>query len=152
MKKLTIGACLMLVSLSAFCTADSTKKEMPLKEYFLVLLKKGPNRAQDSVTAQKIQAGHMANMDKMHKDGKLCIAGPIGDKNADLRGIFILTVKTKEEAVKLLKEDPAISSGTKFIPGGHCLVQACLSLIGFSRDLLCLEPEQPVLRFLFIGK
>jgi uncharacterized protein len=113
MKKLILFTCLVLFTSFAFAghySADTSKKEMELKEYFLVLLKKGPSRSQDSLTAKKIQEGHLGNMDKMHKAGKLCIAGPVGE-DADLRGIFILVVKTKEEAIKLLKDDPAISSG-----------------------------------------
>jgi hypothetical protein len=41
-------------------TSCSSSKEM--KIYYLVLLKKGPNRVTDPAKAKEIQAGHMANM------------------------------------------------------------------------------------------
>lgn len=81
-----------------------------IKKYYLCLLKVGPNRTQDSVTAAEIQKGHMENISRLSKEGKLCIAGPFGGKG-DLRGIFIFTVKTKEEAEQLAAEDPAVRSG-----------------------------------------
>ena len=78
-----------------------------IKKYYMCLLKVGPNRTQDSVTAAEIQKGHMENISRLSKEGKLCIAGPFGGKG-DLRGIFIFTVKTKEEAEQLAAEDPAV--------------------------------------------
>ena len=62
-----------------------------MKKYYMCLLKTGPNRTQDSVTAAEIQKGHMENISRLSKEGKLCIAGPFGGKG-DLRGIFIFTV------------------------------------------------------------
>ncbi len=81
-----------------------------LKQYYFVLLTKGPNRSQDSITAAKIQNGHLANINKLHSEGKIDIAGPFADE-CDWRGIFIFNVSTQEEVEQLLKEDPAISSG-----------------------------------------
>jgi uncharacterized protein len=81
-----------------------------IKKYYLCLLKVGPNRTQDSATVAEIQKGHMDNISRMSKEGTLSIAGPFGG-NGDLRGIFILNVKTKEDAEKLAGEDPAVKSG-----------------------------------------
>lgn len=81
-----------------------------MKKYYMCLLKTGPNRTQDSVTAAEIQKGHMENISKLVKEGKLMIAGPFGGKG-ELRGIFILSVKSKEEAEMLCAEDPAVKSG-----------------------------------------
>lgn len=81
-----------------------------MKKYYMCLLRVGPNRTQDSVTAAEIQKGHMENISRLSKEGKLCIAGPFGGKG-ELRGIFIFTVKTKEEAEQLASEDPAVKSG-----------------------------------------
>lgn len=78
--------------------------------YFFVMLKKGPNRDQDTTKAKELQKGHMANIQKMADMGKLAIAGPFMD-DGDWRGIFILDVATKEEAEKLLANDPAIAAG-----------------------------------------
>jgi uncharacterized protein YciI len=81
-----------------------------IKKYYLCLLKIGPNRTQDSSTVAQIQKEHMDNISKMSKEGTLSIAGPFGGKG-ELRGIFILNCKTKEEAEKLAAEDPAVKSG-----------------------------------------
>jgi uncharacterized protein len=87
-------------------TSDAPK----MKQYFFVMLTKGPNRSQDSTTAANLQKGHMDNMGKMAKEGKLIVAGPFGD-DGEWRGIFILDCATKEEAEALVKADPAIQAG-----------------------------------------
>ncbi|MGZ5253887.1 MAG: YciI family protein [Flavitalea sp.] len=90
---------------------DASKADTPkMKQYFFVMLTKGPNRGQDSATAANLQKGHMDNMGKMAKDGKLLVAGPFGD-DGDWRGIFILDCATKEEAETMVKADPAIQAG-----------------------------------------
>lgn len=89
------------------------KKEEPdgeMKQYFFVMLKRGPNRGQDSVTSMKLQEGHMANINRMAKEGKLVIAGPFGD-NGDWRGIFIFDMKNMEDVKKEVEQDPAIQAG-----------------------------------------
>jgi len=84
--------------------------EYGMKKYVMVFLKKGPKRDQDSATAAQIQAGHMANINRLADEGKLIVAGPFLD-NGELRGIFILDVPTLEEAEKLTNTDPAVQSG-----------------------------------------
>ena len=74
------------------------------------MLTKGANRTQDSVTAEKIQEGHMANITRLHKMGKILVAGPFGD-DSNWRGIFIFDCATKEEVEEYLKSDPAIKAG-----------------------------------------
>lgn len=81
-----------------------------MKHYVMALLKKGPNRSQDSTTAANIQAGHMKNIERMAKEGKLVVAGPFED-DWDVRGIYIFNVSTVEEAQKLTATDPAIITG-----------------------------------------
>lgn len=88
----------------------NTKPVYEMKQYYMVLLKSGTNRNHDSTEVKKIQAGHMAHISKMAEDGVLDIAGPFADKG-ELRGIFILNVKTHEEADELCKQDPAVISG-----------------------------------------
>ena len=67
---------------------DTSVYSGEMKRYWLVLLQKGPNRNQDSISAEKIQAAHMANINRLAKEGKLIMAGPIGVEG-DLRGIFL---------------------------------------------------------------
>lgn len=91
-------------NLSAQKTADN------LKPYFMVLLKKGPNRTQDSVSAAKIQRGHMENINKLAAEGYLNVAGPFLDEG-DLRGIFVFDCSTEDSVKTFLELDPAIRSG-----------------------------------------
>ena len=81
-----------------------------MQQYVMAFLKKGPNRTQDSLTAAQIQKGHMDNINRMAKEGKLVLAGPFMD-DGDLRGIYVFNVKTVEEARALTETDPAIQSG-----------------------------------------
>jgi uncharacterized protein len=83
-----------------------------LKQYYFVMLTKGPRRAEvtDTAIINKIQQGHMDNMDRLAKIGKLKVAGPFGD-DGDWRGIFILDCDTQKEAEELLATDPAIKAG-----------------------------------------
>ena len=89
--------------------SDTTPK-YEMKKYWLVFLLKGENRNQDSTTAARLQEGHMANITRLHNEGVLVMAGPMGyDK--DLRGIFILDAKDSATAAGYVKTDPAIIAG-----------------------------------------
>ena len=117
MVKLVAMMLLMALGATAMVHAEEKTFEMKdgdstitMKEYFLCLLKAGPTRDQDSATAAQIQAGHLAHIDAMWKAGQVAIAGPMGD-DGDLRGILVFTVSSKEEAEKLVAEDPAVKAG-----------------------------------------
>ncbi len=88
------------------------KDSMIMKQYYFVMLIKGKDRDKitDKATIDKIQQGHMANMERLAKEGKLLVAGPFGD-DSNWRGLFILNCDTKEEAEVLLATDPAIKAG-----------------------------------------
>ena len=86
------------------------RAEQRIKQFWFVMLLKGNNRTQDSATAVKLQEGHMANIGKLYKEGKLKVAGPFGD-DGNWRGVFIFDVTSKEEVELLLKGDPAIAAG-----------------------------------------
>lgn len=100
---------LALVSNAAAQSDSVAKPKFQMMQYQMVLLSKGPT-VHDSATSKKLGQGHMANIEKMAKMGKLVLAGPFGDKG-ELRGIFIMDVATKEEAERLCQEDPAIQAG-----------------------------------------
>lgn len=85
-------------------------KHGEMKTYYMVFLVKGDKRDQDSITAAKIQEGHMAHLTKMGKEGKMDVAGPFMD-DEDVRGICIYNVATLEEAKTLAESDPAVKSG-----------------------------------------
>jgi uncharacterized protein YciI len=88
----------------------SSPKKPEMKQYFVVFLKKGPKRDQDSATAAKIQEAHLKHLKAMSDAGKMDIAGPFGD-DGDIRGICIYNVATAEEAKKLAEADPVVMSG-----------------------------------------
>lgn len=90
--------------------ADTSESSMEMKRYWLVLLKKGDNRNQDSAAAAKIQERHLANIGRLGKEGKLIMAGPMGT-DGDLRGIFILNCKDSAEVEALVKTDAAVITG-----------------------------------------
>lgn len=81
-----------------------------MKTYYLVFLKKGPKRDQDSATSTKIQSGHMAHLNKMYLEEKMDLAGPMMN-DGDIRGICVYNVASMEEAKKLAESDPAVVSG-----------------------------------------
>jgi uncharacterized protein YciI len=86
------------------------KSESQVRQYFFVMLTAGNDRTQDSVTAAKIQEGHMANINRLYTEGKLKVAGPFGDEGTWI-GLFIFDCASKEEVEKLLLTDPAVKSG-----------------------------------------
>ncbi|MFN8396360.1 MAG: YciI family protein [Bacteroidia bacterium] len=75
-----------------------------------MLLQRGKKSTSSKEELEKIQAGHMENIGKLAKAGKLLVAGPMGD-DTDLRGIFILDCETIEEAKALVDTDPAVKAG-----------------------------------------
>lgn len=81
-----------------------------MKIYVMAFLKKGPNRGQDSVEAARLQAAHMANIQRMADEGSLVLAGPFMD-NGELRGIYVFNVSSVEAARALTETDPAVKAG-----------------------------------------
>ena len=79
-----------------------------MKMYVLVILKTGTNLTDDKKLKDSLFAGHMSNINHMVSINKLIVAGPIEKNEKTYRGIFILDVKTFEEAEKLLENDPAV--------------------------------------------
>lgn len=82
--------------------------ERGMKSYILMILKSGPNKLEQGPVRENLFKGHFENINRMAESGKLVIAGPLEDNNNSYRGIFILNVKTKDEAKDLLKSDPTI--------------------------------------------
>ena len=112
-----------LVLLSVAATAQTATKEgrhpktfkmdsITLKQYYFVLLTKGPRRAEitDTAVISKLQAGHMASIKRLADEGKIILAGPFGD-DGNWRGIFIFDCDTQEETEQLLATDPMIKAG-----------------------------------------
>ena len=81
-----------------------------MKQYWFVMLKKGPKRDHPADEAQRLQAGHMANMQAYAERGILHIAGPMMD-DGDIRGIFILDAPDRAGAEAMCNDDPAVQAG-----------------------------------------
>jgi uncharacterized protein YciI len=84
--------------------------EYGMKMYVLVILKSGANKTQEKAKLDSLFSGHMQNIRRLAKEGKLVVAGPLEKNTKEYRGIFILNVKTIEEANVLLQTDPAVSA------------------------------------------
>lgn len=83
-----------------------------MKSYFLVILKTGANTTADKALTNESFKGHMDNINRLVKEGKLIVAGPLGKNEKTYRGIFILNnLKSMEEAKALLQTDLAIKNG-----------------------------------------
>jgi len=82
-----------------------------MKKYVFAVLKRGPNREQDSVKSAELQKAHLENVIRLAEEGKLVLSGPFFD-DGDSRGIYIFNVESIEEAERLTNTDPAIQAGS----------------------------------------
>jgi uncharacterized protein YciI len=81
--------------------------------FFLVLLVRPPN-APDLPKAEldRLQEGHMANMQRLAAEGKLFKAGPTEDfSGRNVRGIFVLKTESIDEAKAWVATDPSVKAG-----------------------------------------
>jgi uncharacterized protein YciI len=81
-----------------------------MKSYVLVILKTGNATISDKAVTDSLFRGHMQNINRLADAGKLIVAGPLQKNEKTYRGIFILNVKTIDEAKELLITDPAVKA------------------------------------------
>ena len=79
-----------------------------MKKFVFVILKTGTNESTEKALRDSCFTGHMNNINRLVKDKKLIVAGPMVKNEKSYRGIFILDVPTMEEANTILETDPAI--------------------------------------------
>ncbi len=92
--------------------ADSLgSDENGMKSYVFVILKTGSAKIEDKAEKALFFKGHMENINRLAKEGLLVVAGPFGKNDIEHRGLFILNVKTIEEAKSLCDTDPAVKAG-----------------------------------------
>lgn len=90
--------------------------KMGMRSYVLAILKTGPKDAEiTGKERQEMFKGHFANMSRLALEGQLTLAGPFGKNDKAFRGIFILNVKTVEEAQALVNTDPVVKSGMMIV-------------------------------------
>lgn len=81
-----------------------------MQKYFLVLLKKGPNRTQPKAEADELQKQHMNHISWLDKTGKISLAGP-SEGHETVAGFLLFNTETLKEADSLAKLDPAVKAG-----------------------------------------
>jgi uncharacterized protein YciI len=82
---------------------------MQFDRFTVVLLIQRPDApVLDEAAATALQDAHLAHLAKLHEDGYLLAAGPLGDE--ELRGLSIFTVEP-ERARELAEADPAVQAG-----------------------------------------
>jgi uncharacterized protein YciI len=86
--------------------------KMGMRSYVLAILKTGPKDAElKGKEREDLFKGHFANMNRLAKERMLSLAGPFAKNDKAFRGLFILNVKTLEEAQALVSIDPVIKAG-----------------------------------------
>jgi len=81
-----------------------------MQQYFMVFLKSGDNRSQDSTEAAELQKQHLAHLTRMAEEGYASLIGPFGD-DGEIRGIVVYNTPTQKEADSLANLDPMVKSG-----------------------------------------
>jgi len=119
-KKLFLSICILSATLTSFSQtnssydkklADSLKgDDYGMKNYVLAILKTGP-KTFEKPKLDSLFRGHMDNIVKLASEGKLVVAGPLGQNDRNYRGIFILNVDNFDAAKALLQGDPSIVQG-----------------------------------------
>ncbi|MCA6066768.1 YciI family protein [Chryseobacterium sp. RG1] len=83
-----------------------------MKAYTIVMLTTGTTKIEDKAKISELMKGHLSNIEKLADEGKIIIAGPFREDNKQhFEGMFIFNTKSKEEAEKWVKTDPAVQSG-----------------------------------------
>jgi len=81
-----------------------------MQQYYMVFLKSGATRSQDSTEAAELQKKHMEHLSWLSEEGYTSLTGPMGD-DGDLRGIVVFNTATQKEADSLANLDPMVKAG-----------------------------------------
>lgn len=83
-----------------------------MKPYTIVMLTTGSAKIEGKAKMSELMKGHLNNIRRLAKEGKIVVAGPFLEKNKEnYRGMFIFNTKSKEEAESWVKTDPAVAAG-----------------------------------------
>ena len=82
-----------------------------LSVYHFGLIRRGPKWTPERTPeTERLQAGHMANINAMAAAGKLVIAGPF-ENGGEYAGVFVFKGVSLQEAKDLSAADPAVKAG-----------------------------------------
>lgn len=100
MKKLIFLFAAILFTCNISFASDQDK-------HFFVFLNSNPEKDKISEdSAQYLQNAHLANIDRLYKEGKIIAAGPFAGGG----GLFVFKTKDIDECWKLLNSDPGIQA------------------------------------------
>ena len=81
-----------------------------MQQYYMVFLKRGATRNQDSTEAERLQREHLEHLSRMAREGYASLIGPMAD-DGELRGIVVFNTPTQEMADSLARLDPMVQAG-----------------------------------------
>jgi uncharacterized protein YciI len=110
---LFVWACVLLSGCRPWFLGPPRDKGLDdeMTTYYVGLIFHGPTWTPDtSPDVKRLQEEHLLNLQKLARDGKLVLAGPVTD-SGDLRGLFVFRTESLEEARALTDNDPAVKAG-----------------------------------------
>ena len=89
--------------------AVSSDERIPeMHRYVVALLRRAPDRvAISEVEAERIQAGHLAHLERLRRTGDLTVAGTI-EQESDLREVLVFREGPIERIRPLAEADPVV--------------------------------------------
>lgn len=82
-----------------------------MKQYVMVILTTGKAEVKEKAVRDSLFAGHMSNIGRLAKEGKMLVAGPLGKNDLSYRGIFVFNTSSIEDTKAMVATDPAVKAG-----------------------------------------
>lgn len=82
-----------------------------MKMYVMVILTTGKADIKEKAIKDSLFAGHMANINRLAKEGKLVVAGPFGKNDINYRGVFVFNTPSVDDTKVMVGTDPAVKAG-----------------------------------------
>lgn len=81
--------------------------------YYMAFLRRSPKWTPGGAGVAELQRAHMANIQRLSKEGKMVLAGPFLEQTGpgSLAGLFVLQASSLAEAQQLVATDPAVQAG-----------------------------------------
>lgn len=83
----------------------------PEKGYLMFFTKGEVAGPTDPAVSAEMMKGHLGNMTRLYKEGKLTAAGPLKDPSGKIRGLTVVWAKHYSEVDKMFEEDPFVKAG-----------------------------------------